>query len=480
MIISRSAFVFFLTLFCMVFLTDTDGRAIDLGPLYHPVKNSRYEKEFTALGPFVTYKKGQEGSELGFRPFYYRTVMERDKTRELEFLYPMASYKKAGDRSWFQYQLFLLSYESLTDSSGYKSKELTLFPFIFYNSEKDPKDNHFAVFPFYGSIKGKLARDEIKFLFFPLYVKTESEDEITKSLFWPFLSRYEGKHRGGRFFPVFGKRTNESKGMYEKFLFWPVYVKKEKEFYGETAYFRSIFPLYSESYSYGILNRGYFWPFVQQTTNQKKGDKRWDLPWPIFNFTRGKTTNQIRIFPFYSRTRKNENDEDGYIMFPIYNYKNLTLESYRRERKSVFFFLYKDLKEKPIVEGTQPRRRIDMWPLFSYNKDSLGNRNLHALTVFEPFIRSNDRLYRNYAPMWRVFTWERSADNITRSSLLWNTVSVYRDEKDFVFNISPFMPLFKYFSGKSGMSWNIMGGLIGYSSKGGGSTLKILYMPIKI
>lgn len=479
MIINRGTLIFFLVLSFGTFFPNTDSLAINLGPLYRPVKNSKYEREFTALGPFITYKRSKEHSEFGLRPFYYKKVMRKNKTKEIELLYPMTSYKATEDRSWFQYQFFLLTYETRTDASGYKNKEFNLIPFIFYNSEKNPDNDHFAFFPFYGNIKNKFAKDYIKFVLFPLYIRTESDGEITRSVIWPFISRYDGEHKGGKVFPIAGKRTNEKKGIHDRFLFWPVYVEREKVSHGERSYFKSVFPLYSKFHSYGISNTGYFWPFVQHTINHKKDSERWDIPWPFINVTRGKTTNQTSIFPFYSKTKKNKDDEDGYILFPLYRYKNITLSSYRRHKKSFFLFVYKDLKDEPIVDGVKPKRKIDLWPIFTYRKDPSGRENLHLFTIFEPFIHSNERLYRNYAPLWRIFTWERSADNITRSSFLWNLVSLYKDEKMFVLDIRPILPLFSYSSGIIGKSWNILGGFIGYSSEGGRKKLKLLYIPIK-
>lgn len=84
-----------------------------------------------ALGPFITYRKNGGYSEFGFNPFYHRILKERENIEEYEFLYPLASYKKKGNFSWFQYQLFLLTYNTEITPSGYKNKEFNLFPSFF-------------------------------------------------------------------------------------------------------------------------------------------------------------------------------------------------------------------------------------------------------------------------------------------------------------------------------------------------------------
>ncbi len=457
-------------------LPTTVSFGVNLGPLYHPVKNSKYEREFMALGPFITYRKNGGYSEFGFNPFYHRILKERENIEEYEFLYPLASYKKKGNFSWFQYQLFLLTYNTEITPSGYKNKEFNLFPFIFYNNEEDKNNNYFAFFPFYGGLKNKFAKENIKFLLFPLYMKTISGGEITRSIMWPIVSNYDGELEGSRLFPIISKRVNKKKKRREEFLFWPIYIKKEKDFYGETSYFKSIFPLYSEIRSHGVSNRGYLWPFVQHTVNHKKGDERWDTPWPFINFTRGETTNQTKIFPFYSKAERNENDEDGYILLPLYKYKKISLANYRRHKKSLFLFLYKDTREEPLTDTVKPRIRIDLWPIFSFRKDDTGYSRFHIFTVFEPFINNNERLYRNFASLWRIFVWEKTADNLTRTSFLWNLVTFYSNSSEFTLDIRPIVTLFNYSRSSSGKSWNILGGLIGYESKNEKNNLKLLYI----
>ena len=135
---------------------------------------------------------------------------------------------------------------------------------------------------------------------------------------------------------------------------------------------------------------------------------------------------------------------------------------------------------EPLIEGVGSKRKIDLWPIFTYTKDATGHKNFHIFTVFEPFIHSNDRLYRNYSSFWRIFVWEKTDDNVTRSSFLWNLVSSYRDEDRFVFDIRPIIPLFNYSRYEVNRSWNILGGILGYGTNDGKNILKFLYIPITV
>jgi len=453
---------------------------INLGPLYHTPINSEYEKEFTALGPFIIYKKDKNYKEFGFRPFFHDTVNKENRSKELEFVYPLTSYKQKENRSWFQYQFAFFVYNTEITQSGYENKRINLFPLIFYNNEEDQENNYFAFFPFYGDMKNKFSKERVKFVLFPLYLRSEAEGEITDSYLWPFISSYSGELEGGRFWPIWGKRVNQVKQNQQEFLFWPLYVNKESDFYGEKFYFKSYFPFYSEAYFHGVSNKGYLWPFIQHTVNHNTGNERWDMPWPIISVTKGGIVEQKRIFPFYARAVREDNDEDGYILWPLYRYKNIKLESYQRNKKSFLLFIYKDLKYEPIVDGVKPKRKIDLWPIFTYEKKANGKSNFHIFTLFEPFVHSNDRLYRNYASFWRLFVWEKNEENVTRTSLLWNLVSTYDSEDLFVFDIRPIIPLFNVTKSENYKSWTILGGILGYKKKDEKDIIKFLYIPIGV
>jgi hypothetical protein len=453
---------------------------INLGPLYHSKINSDYEKEYSALGPFIIRRESKDYSEFGFRPFYHTTTMKSEDIKELEFIYPLASYKKKEKFSWFQSLVHIFVYNTEINRSGFKNKEFSLFPFIFYNKEENPDNNYFAFFPIYGNMKNKFTFDEINFFLFPIYSRSVDDGGVSRNYVWPFVTTYSGELEGYRLWPLKGKKYDNFHKSSSEFTIWPIYVKREKEFYGEHFYIKSIFPFYSDAYIHNVSSRGYMWPFYQHTVNHNKGNERWDVPWPIINITKGEQSDHVRVFPFYSKAVRNENDSDGYILWPVYRYKNIDLETYRISKKSWFLIIYKDEKKEPIVEGGREQRKIDLWPLFTYKRDALGNKNFHIFTIFEPFVRSNDRLYRNYSSFWRLFVWEKSGDNVARSSFLWNLVSSYKDDSSFIFDIRPIIPLFNYTRQEENKSWNILGGIIGFGNKDGRNILKFLFIPIKV
>ena len=455
---------------------DIYAEDIKLGPLFYKTTISDDSFEYGFLGPFYIQTQTPDRSEVGFRPLFYKVNDSKNDISEFDFLYPISSYKRRGNSSLTQIFLHLIRFESEKLQSGFTNKELDIFPFIFYRNYENKDQDHFALFPFYGDLKNKFSKEKIKFFLFPFYLHSQNNGEITNSIIWPFLSFYSGEHKGFRIWPLWGKRTREKDNLDQRFALWPFYVKSEKVFYGEKVYSRSFLPFYSESKFLDVEHRSYFWPFINNVVNEKTGLKRWDAPWPFINFTDG-PEKQRRIFPFYSLNTENENDRDGFILWPLYKYSVKDLEDHTLDKKTFLLFLYKDTKKIPLVDNGQSGRRIDLWPLFTYEKDYYGESKFHIFTIFEPFIRSNDRLYRNYSSFWRIFVWEKTADNKSYSSLLWNLFSSYKDSSSRVIEIRPILPLFSYSKVEKEVAFSFLGGLIGYSEN---KYFKLFYLPIDL
>jgi hypothetical protein len=213
--------------------------------------------------------------------------------------------------------------------------------------------------------------------------------------------------------------------------------------------------------------------------DKKKGIERWDVPWPFFNFTRGKEEEETRIFPLYS-SEKSEKDEEGFFLWPLYRYDRGTFEDYKRTRNSVLFILYSDIKEEPIIEGGRSGRRIDFWPLFSYKRDREGNLSFNFLSILEPFLSYNEGIERNYSSFWRLYQWKRYNDGRKTSSFLWNMFKSESGKEGIKINLQPIIPIFSYKDWEDESKIYFLGGLFGYKSDHYKKTIKLFYIPINI
>jgi len=456
-----------------------------LGPLFYMERDkTQRSQEIDALGPFITSKRDKEGSEFGFHPFFYLSEDKEKDSTEFDFLYPIATYDRGeGDRS-FQFLLYLLSYESHLKPSGFREKEFTLFPFIFTKRAEKKEDGYFALFPIYGGLRNKFARDEIDFFLFPLFLRTNSGEATNYSFLWPFFGYYTGGGQEGfRLWPLFGYRkkvgaNGRSPLLDEKFVLWPFYVSRRQVVYGKERRSFMIFPFYSTFKSPERTESMYLWPLFNRLVDKEKGIERWDAPWPLINFTRG-AKKENRVFPLYA-AEVDGNDEEGFFLWPLYRYYKVTLEDYIRTRKTILLFLYSDIKEKPIIEGGRDQRRIDVWPLFSYKRDAGGNRSFHLLSFLEPFFSDNEGVERNYSSFWRLYEWKKYNDGRSVSSFLWNTYRMEKSREELKVDFKPIIPIFSYRDWNGGSKVYFLGGLFGYRSDFHKKTIKLLFFPVNI
>ncbi|MBI4228132.1 MAG: hypothetical protein HY693_00275 [Deltaproteobacteria bacterium] len=452
-----------------------------------------------ALGPFITSKKNEKLTELGFRPFFYSIKDGEKNSSEMDILYPFATYDKRDGNWRFQLLAYLLYLESEKTKNGFSEREFNLFPFIFSKRAEDPEDSYFALFPFFGKMKNKFYKDEISFVLFPLFLQTRNGDEINRSFLWPFFGYYNGGGQSGfRFWPLFGYRKKEEK-LDEKFVLWPFIISSKRVFYGEERSTFSILPFYTSFESPNFTNKTYFWPFFNYVEDKKRGFKQLSAPWPFIGFTRG-TREGNRFFPFYAdymgeggggivpfysensieSRGKGYQDRDGFILWPLYRYSSVTLEDYRRSRKSILLILYKEIKDEPIIEGGTSGRRINLWPLFSYRRDNDGNRSFQFFSLLEPLVSGVDGLERNYSPLWRFFEWKKYSDGRTVTSFLWNTFRTEYSEEATKVSLQPIIPIFSYTRAVEGSKTLFFGGLFGYQNTGAIRKLKFLFVPITI
>ena len=475
--------IFYVSLFILIFIGEypcSGEEGFSLGPLFDSDQDkTQTTQQVDALGPFITSKKTETRFEYGFHPLFYLVEDTGNDSTEFDFLYPLATYDRRENDRRFQFIFYLLFYKTVQTRSGFVENEFHLFPFIFAKNAEDKNNSYFALFPVYGNLKYKFSRDEINFFLFPLFLRTKKNEATNYSFLWPFFGYYTGGgQKGFRFWPLFGYRKKEG-SFEEKFALWPIFASKRRVFYGEEIRSLSVLPFYSVVESDQRSQTTYLWPFFNHLVDKKRGIERWDVPWPLLNFTRGKKEEETRIFPFYA-SEKSEKDEEGFFLWPLYRYDRGTFEDHKRTRNSVLFILYSDIKEEPIIEGGRSGRRIDFWPLFTYKRDREGNANFHFLSIFEPFLSNNEGIERNYSSFWRLYQWKRYKDGRKTSTFLWNMFKSESGKEGFRMDFQPIIPIFSYKNWEGESKIYFLGGLFGYKSDPYKKTIKLFYIPINI
>lgn len=414
-----------------------------------------------AAGPFYYRERGGDFSQWALPPFFSRTDDTGADLTEVDVLYPVLTYDRFGAEYRFQI-LQLFSFAGGQNQAGNGSERFSLFPFYFQQRSADTNLNYTALLPFYGHLKNRLLRDEIRFVMFPLFAESRKKDVVTANYLFPFFHLRHGRELAGwQLWPLVGHehkgvttRTNaadeiEIRGGHEKtFVAWPFFFNDRLGLGTTNAQTQhALLPLYSSLRSPARDSTTVLWPFFTRTEDREKRFTEWDVPYPFVVFARGEGKHTTRVWPFYSHAT-NASLESSFYLWPLYKYNHAHAESLDRERTRLLLFLWSDLSEKNTITGAELRRR-DLWPLFTFRHDLNGNERLQVLAPVEPLLPNNKSLERNWSPLWSLWRSEHNAKTGAKSqSLLWN---LYRhDETPEAKKCSLLFGLFQYQSTPEG------------------------------
>lgn len=471
-----------------------EERDVAVGPIYSEFPltlSSGYRCE--AAGPLFYSQESGSQRQWGLPPLLSYTRTPDVDWTEMEMLYPLVTYRRFGGEYRLEIVEFL-SFSGGQKSLGRGARRVTLFPFYFQQRSPDTNLNYTAVAPFYGELKERLFRDDIKFVLFPLYSETRKRDVVTENYLYPIFDTRRGEGlRGWQIWPLIGvehkrptRQTNaldevETVGGHDKyFAAWPIYFRT-REGLGTTNLRSSttVTPFYSQTRSAARDVTCYGWPFGYDVIEDRQRKfVEHDFFWPGIVFAHGE--KQVRrIFPFYGQSHRHgggggllgglsslaspsetnapapgKSDlESDFYLWPVYKFNRLETASLERRRTRICFFLYSDTRETNITTGTR-FHRTDFWPFYTYRRDTEGNRRWQVLAVLEPFFPNNRSMTREYSQVWSLWRCEENRRRGAASqSLLWNLYR--RDETPRTKKCSLLFGLFQYQSGPEGRRWRV-------------------------
>jgi hypothetical protein len=440
----------------------------DLGPLY-----SRSEMtlqggtRMEGLGPLLRYERRPYHTAWAIPPFFYYGYDALIDSSEIDLLYPLATY----DRSGAEFRVHILQLLSLAGGqtqTDQKTRRFTIFPIVFHQRSPNPELNYTAVLPFYGRIKNRLLRDEIYFVLFPIYVRSERRDVVTDNYLYPLFHLRRGEAlRGWQFWPLVGHEKREPftridqwgdevlvPGHETRFVLWPIYLASDRGVGTENPQRqRGVLPLYTSFRSPLRDSTTYLWPLgFTVTEDRERKFKEWGAPWPFIIIARGEGKTVNRLWPLYGNAA-NPYLQSRFVLWPIYKYNRATVDPLDRERTRILFFVYSDIIERNTQTGTA-RHRTDFWPLFTARRDHNGDERLQIFAPLEPLILNNKSIERSYSPLWSVWRSEKNGQTGHASqSFLWN---LYRQETTpTTRKCSLLFGLFHYQSAPEGRRWRL-------------------------
>ena len=392
-----------------------------------------------AAGPFYYNQVTEDATTLAFPPFFSCYRNPSVESHEDDFLYPIFSSLHYGqERRWQFFQLLSAAGGQL--QNGTEQSRFTLFPIYFQQRSTDSNQNYTAVGPFYGHLQNRLWHDRIFFVMFPFYARTQKRDIVTDNYLFPigYVREGNGLHGWG-VWPLVGHehkiamlQTNGfgdvsvNGGHDHWFALWPLWLKQDNGIgTANPETFRASIPLFVYDRSPNLDLTTVIWPFFTWMDNREKKYREWQMPWPLIIFARGEGKTTSRVFPFFQSSH-NATLESDFYLWPIYTYRRTHSDPLDYRRTRIVFYLYADICERNTQTGQQ-KRRLDMWPFFTWHHDFNGNERLQVLAPIEPMVPNNRGVERNWSPLWSL--WRAEANPKTGASshsLFWN---LYRDER---------------------------------------------------
>ncbi len=424
-------------------------------------------KRTEAVGPFFSYEEKDTQRQLALPPFFSRTRDPDLESTEIDFLYPILTYDRYGEEYRFQILQWFAFAGGQTQEENQKNR-FTLFPIYFQQRSEIPEFNYTAVFPVYGTLKNRLFRDEIRFAAFPIYAMTRRKDVVTDNYLYPIfhLRRGDGL-RGWQVWPLVGSEhkeiTSRINSLDEEevipghdrfFAFWPIFLKNTAGIGTDNpAKQISVLPLFTSLRSPKRDSLTAPWPIgLTLTEDRERKYREVGAPWPLIVFARGEGKYTSRVWPFFSQA-STTNLQSNFYLWPIYKYNQFRSPPLERERTRILFFLYSDIIEKNL-ETPDAKRRVDLWPLFTFRRDLDGKERLQILSILEPILPNNKSIERVYSPIWSLWRSEKNPKTDAASrSFLWN---LYRcDRLQDVKKRSLLFGLFQYQSAPEGNQWRL-------------------------
>lgn len=419
-------------------------RGGDLGPVYDRFPLTREPGERTEiLGPFFSSETTDTERGWTFSPIVNFRKNPGVEGMFVDFVYPIVTHDQYGEEYRFQiFQIFSFAGgQSSQSETNHLKRRFTLFPFYFHQRSANPKENYTAVWPIYGTLQNRILRDYVKWIAWPIYVRTDKRQLRTDNYLLPIFHVRSGPGtKGWQAWPVIGVEKKEITtttnlvdevvtvpGYRKLSILWPIYFNNDLGI-GSTNQERQrvVLPFYASLTSPARDTTAYGFPIgYTRIENRELKYKERGMPWPLIVVARGEGKHANRVWPIYSRAQTPTHRSD-FVLWPVYKYNRVTVAPLDRERTRILFFLYSRTIERNTEAGTA-RKRNEFWPLYSATQDHNGNQRFQVFSLLEPLLPGNQTVERLYSPMWSVWRSEKNPKTGASSkSLLWN---LYRNDQ---------------------------------------------------
>lgn len=409
---------------------------------------------------FLYESESRYGQRYSFyRPFYSDYTEVQTGYRQETVLFPIYYREKTNYWTTWTVLFFLTGTSSLHEDTG--PDDDILLPFYLGGSGGSESDKYWAIFPFYGKIRGKLGYEEINFYLFPLYTNWSRKDYRGHGILWPIIAWGESPTREEfRFFPFYSTRSHEKK-YYRKSVLWPFFQ------------WGRIYMDKREPVSYQI-----FFPFFNYKVSDQGNMKSFGILWfPILGSLAGygydKRTREVDFNLLYFLIQFGRNNNDDYrklILFPFYGqyrfaskqslfitplYFQLKSDTFHVKSEYNYLFPFLTFMEQYYPELDRTDKYWKVWPFVRYHRNTEGSLVWNALSLFP--VRSEE-FEKTWDPITSLVEYQHLSNGEKRFSLLMRLYTQVWSEDKF----SLFVPFLTDFTkSKEKTEWKFFYGLVG-------------------
>ena len=478
-----------------------------------PVVQDTYKPDVHEWFWFI-YERNRTPVESNFtiRPFYTRHVKGDDVFQASLMPVLFWKYEKTSTKDLRGLFGFIDSLE-YQHPAGVRDYDLGVFPFIYYGSSPDSRDRYLMVWPFGGTVRGKIGQEDISawvfpgfllFIFFPpwsivsgpiapyvltvtyaaisfmpLYTEYGRGDYRARGILWPVYTRGKGGNlEVFRIFPFYSRSIK--KGWYDNRSYFLICNYSETYFRDSSTHYNLfIVPFYGHKWSSkkDMEATTVLWPFFTWGHNDKTGEKEYNIPWPFVQIKDSVDPPVYKriYFPFYGNyTYKKER---SFFITPLY----FTLHNDGDTVKSAYYYycmiiwyFRRDYDYTHPVYG-RSWRFFKIWPLMKVEYNDQGDQSFNLLSMLP--LRDTWGYEALYEPFWSVIEYRRRSSGEKRLGILFRTY--YQRWGDDYFQVAVPFIIGYWTSGGHIRSCNTMFRMFGYSNKPEGRYIYVLWIPVR-
>lgn len=384
------------------------------------------------LGGLARYEEADGASRWALNPLLWRE-RRADGSVQADFALMLGRYEHQPERNRTRTRIFpLFLFETERRPDGVQDTDWFLLPFFAGGSSSDGEEDFFAFFPFFGTLKNFLAWEEVRFVLFPLWARTQKQTGTQSTHWlWPFFGRSTGRGEGWRFWPFYGTWQVPGRER-SRYVMWPFWTESETNLAGphpRRSWF--LFPFYGRTEQDDYRAVTWLWPFLGRAERPSTGYSSWAF-WPFLKFEEGGTgelgepnpRKLQRILPFYVHF-EDEQTEWSAVLWPIFWSRQDRFGDIERDADYVLPLWWSwRTKRYDSLNPRDPDRKLiqieevrRLWPFAAWRRitpvDPEAPRADPAEAV-QPELVEGDRVEAPYLG-------EQLARNLTRPLALWQS-----------------------------------------------------------